>query len=888
MRLRGGGDGGGGESSQGSSNSVSRKSERRSAQAEGDGRGVATPPSETDRPRLTYGNRTLKLPKTPRRLKRKRTGASPKSSGKRSKPSPKSAGQRSRSSPKSAGKSCEAKLQRSNASPKSAGKTTEAAPKSAGERSKASPKSAGKAHLRDAVPDERSARRGSSAVEIVVIDSDSDDEPPPAGLVTQQSAVAARRNDRRPQKSMPGGSTSASPKPEGCSTPDGPAPIGSTSASVPGTNPSASTFLPEKPRSKANAMQPLWHDGAPGSSQESAPSRAAPGSVEAEGASTSNASREHRPKVGWGGVKPARAFGGEVYFAQVRPRWRPPEPKTGKRRPSNGEAERAAHADNDDEATKSVRGVHHPKFFLLFERSGSLVVIVSTSNLSPQTSIDGSWVQRFEPRDSAKGSSASLRPGGGGAEDDVDFGMPSDFGAVLVDFLAKQSTAAAAGSMPPDVFLRRCCGLDAGLDSLADRYRFEDAQVHLVSTVPGDYVGGLPREGRRGPTYKPRISYGPQRVSYILSRILDDRHIRSARARKAAPNGRMGVSREEAEKPWLPRVLVRKKGRLVMQPTSLGGNWTRGDLETIVRTYLQPHWAHPENADRETNAKGGLLELMDIIWPSMEYFEAVRNERRSIWENDPKAAASATKRSLSMKNDQGGGLFLSSVSFSKLDRSCISRLALFTPVALPFRSASLHLKGLCRLFNLNETAPAASGVTNAVSKRVKPQNSDSMEYLSWFMLTSACLSKGAQGRTTPYRDPESDCMSYSNFELGVLFCSRMVGDNLHDRLYVADRNHAVGCRCAKGKRWYKPHLIGNGGDIASSLKDVKKIHLPIPYLLRPTPYQEDPDSDLMSHTPFMHEIPDGTGFVGNMKLTPLGQRIARDAESDRLMNNLTS
>ena len=103
---------------------------------------------------------------------------------------------------------------------------------------------------------------------------------------------------------------------------------------------------------------------------------------------------------------------------------------------------------------------------------------------------------------------------------------------------------------------------------------------------------------------------------------------------------------------------------------------------------------------------------------------------------------------------------------------------------------------------------------------------------------------------------------------------------MNDRLYVSDPDHIAGCQCGRGKRWYKDRLKTDDGP--SFLECVKKVHLPIPYHLRPRPYQDDPNSDLrMSHTPYMHDIPDGTGCVGNMKLTPLGQKISRDAEIER-------
>ena len=159
------------------------------------------------------------------------------------------------------------------------------------------------------------------------------------------------------------------------------------------------------------------------------------------------------------------------------------------------------------------------------------------------------------------------------------------------------------------------------------------------------------------------------------------------------------------------------------------------------------------------------------------------------------------------------------------------------------------------------------------------------------MLSSACFSKGAQGQPTPYRRLESDSMSYANFELGVLFCSRLLGDRLNDRLYTFDSEFSGGCQCGTGKRWYKDLLRqndnideSNENDFSKTtspafLSSVRKVHLPIPYQLRPKPYQEDPESDFMSYTPYFHEIPDGTGDVGNMKLTPYGWQISRENKS---------
>jgi hypothetical protein len=58
------------------------------------------------------------------------------------------------------------------------------------------------------------------------------------------------------------------------------------------------------------------------------------------------------------------------------------------------------------------------------------------------------------------------------------------------------------------------------------------------------------------------------------------------------------------------------------------------------------------------------------------------------------------------------------------------------------------------------------------------------------------------------------------------------------------------------------------------------VHLPIPYSIRPGSYfeqQEDDDDDshdlpLMKYDPFFHEISDDNRCVGNMLLTPFGNK----------------
>lgn len=412
-------------------------------------------------------------------------------------------------------------------------------------------------------------------------------------------------------------------------------------------------------------------------------------------------------------AKPVHSFDGQVFFTQILPAWCKPilpkdlSPKKRARAAQSAWKGEADEFNKKEEDSTSKMGCNHPKFFLLFEKSGSLVVIITTSNLTPGTSTEGSWVQRFESITSTD-AAATTKQGSG-----VDFGMPSDFGVILSDFLEKQSEAADlandnysakavcgknskgayvkvtktmgdgvslddtdddgeddndwrqpnakfpgsnadeveaffhgekrtatfthfahyehaknwrkkyfsrkkyVGNVLPDGFLRRFVqGLEKkGLAGLADQYQFDTSQVHLVSTVPGDYLGNL---GDR----KPCVTYGPQRVASILSRINDDKNGNSA---------------------WIPPSL---NDRLVIQPTSFGIRWTSTDLETVAQSFLH----HPQQ-NEDTHQEP--LEMTDIVWPSLELFDEIERQRRIIWNKPPMEGETLAQRWANKQTENG-------------------------------------------------------------------------------------------------------------------------------------------------------------------------------------------------------------------------------------------
>lgn len=438
----------------------------------------------------------------------------------------------------------------------------------------------------------------------------------------------------------------------------------------------------------------------------------------------------------------------------------------------------------------SKRGVHHPKFMLLFETSGSLVVIVSTSNLTPQSATDGVWVQRFTPKD--KGAPTKTNQ-----ERRVD---GSDFGHVLVDFLQKQSDAAQVGQMLPAEFLKHYLTIPT-LDSLLNSFDFDDSRVHLIATVPGEYTG------RKATTHLGRkdgrqtFLYGAQRVEDVLVRCKD-------------------------------RLIVSDEDRLIAQPTSLGGYWKPSDMRSLAKYYMG-------------GGRGSrdMLERMDILWPSQEFIKDLSGNNRSSDSNECEEDDLVT---------EGGSLFLSAHSFNTIDVDCISRMAQLehsTPNQMQKRSP--HFKSYARLFEGNDYALRQNhGVGKAA------------ELFSWFLMTSACLSRGAQGIPTAESHVGGDPhVTYSNFELGILFCSQLQGES-SDCVYCWKPSE---CLCTKQQ------------------ETKKLIHLPIPHALRAQPYIQDGDDDAnLCKTPYFHEVLPENACVGHMALTPYGKARAAKQSSGTL------
>jgi hypothetical protein len=467
----------------------------------------------------------------------------------------------------------------------------------------------------------------------------------------------------------------------------------------------------------------------------------------------------------------------------------------------------------DSSSSEFKRGVHHPKFMILFERSGDVVVSVSTANLTKTRTIEGTWVQRFPPNRRYQQQQQRIRQQPSVPRSKSPPPPPikrNDFGLVLRDFLEKLDGSAAAGDPKIHDFVLE--HFQFPLMELAQSFHFEKAQVHLVPVVPGDWENVATPTSKATAKKQVPISYGRQRVRDILQK---------------------------------ETLVQSNKDRLIVQPTSFGGNWRQGEMADVVRSYLNVSQGGGDEDSIDYWDDDALLERMDIVWPSRTYIQNANRpcDSKEIWlpehvENMPHKDT----------EPEASWVFLSSNTFNSCDRPCVSRLAHFQVSDPPQRLSTLvpHFKSIGRLVTDQ----------SVIRKHGFESRSTAKEYLSWFLLTSACLSHGAQGKRIQDTDPFAtvkEKVQYANFELGVLFTSRV--QPREKRLYG-----------------FAPHQCS-----CQSLVDPqhKLIHLPIPYSLHPKPFLEEEDDPIMQETPFLHEIEDGTRCVGNMLLTPFGIREAK-------------
>ena len=242
--------------------------------------------------------------------------------------------------------------------------------------------------------------------------------------------------------------------------------------------------------------------------------------------------------------------------------------------------------------------------------------------------------------------------------------------------------------------------------------------------------------------------------------------------------------------------------RLVVQPTSIGAEWKRDSLGRLAAEYL---------GAEDVKDTQLLADRLDIVWPTESFVQSL---------------SCRTQKEAFVKENEGY-LFLSSTTFNRVDETTLSRMVMYEPshpLQCPLRPP--HVKTMLRVYK---------GDTYPLCKKFGRAD----HYFPWVLLTSACLSRGAQGEHC-----DEVTVRFSNFELGVLFRSRL--DGPRRRLYC-----------------FRPR----------NESSLSLVHMPIPYELEYHRYQREDAS--FCETPYLNEIEPGTACVGNMLLTPRGRTLSQ-------------
>ena len=393
---------------------------------------------------------------------------------------------------------------------------------------------------------------------------------------------------------------------------------------------------------------------------------------------------------------------------------------------------------------RSCLGVHHAKYMLVFTESG-IYVSITTSNLSQSTSVDLSWTQFF-PRGVACSAS-------------------NDFGSVLQNFLEHQSDQVIERQVierqdrsRPALDLMAWLDTRAGLKGVAlrDFYDFNAAAVDLITTVPGQDCTQI-SEGEIQEIYK-----SPEtRSRNTVSGCCDDCKTRSQRLRQPLHT-------------WTGRTVVKDSSNPGAGSRTPTFSSFTGDAEAYRAHMDSENFANRIDADRVVNPRYGCERLKEVLEKrqgfllprelsaldlvtfqptaistgiSMQYMQYLLRCLKPRDEFDPHAFNSFRLLwpsqgyidGINASNDSsrgaGGGLFLRGSSLQEIPIDVHDSMYTYkenlSVCSLLTENTGPHVKSYARL------------LSSSLSESKSSSNSQcTCQDLVWFLLTSACLSKG--------------------------------------------------------------------------------------------------------------------------------------------------
>eukprot|EP00903_Cladosiphon_okamuranus_P020333 g18655.t1 len=368
--------------------------------------------------------------------------------------------------------------------------------------------------------------------------------------------------------------------------------------------------------------------------------------------------------------------------------------------------------------------------------------------------------------------------------------------------------------------------LGAGADQCACEDR-DAPSSGLDGGGGGDNGSGGPEEAREksgaGETVAALFSYGQLRMRHVLSK-------------RRQQVGEMG-----------PEDL------LILQPTSIGSGIDAGFMEVVAKN-LMPDSVESLGRDRWLESR---LNSVRIVWPSAQYMDFCRRDmsKSKFLEDRQSATTMEVDHEYVMgepvEEDAGNGfVFMSPDNFDSMApdlHACLHTFQLHPATALALPPRPAHVKSAMRLRRapplMHQIPPPSphqyqqqqqqqhvtpafeSGEDGNVlgasrSSSGRPSGSigeesagadgaagcnggsdgdggvcEHAQHFAWFLLTSACLSKGAQGEVTHCTSTGTTSgVEFKNVELGVLFHSGP------DRAYYAPAPPDCSCRSCDLRR----------------------------------------------------------------------------------------
>jgi hypothetical protein len=421
------------------------------------------------------------------------------------------------------------------------------------------------------------------------------------------------------------------------------------------------------------------------------------------------------------------------------------------------------------------QGVHHAKYMLVFVETG-VYVAISSGNVSAQLSLDATWTQHFRR---IERSVAQL----------------NDFGEVLEDFLSHQSDqilvrhCESAPREVPNLMSWLRLNLKLGKDrSLASMFDWNSASVDLVTTVPGSdrqFISQVEMKEiyEKSPRARNTITGQCERC---CKRIRKDRVPLRAWTASTSMQRHLSLSYSHAAlkffsfsgNVWydaelfvlgndlfsssspsfcfkygaerLRDILARRQSSLprsltiddivIVQPTAISNGIDIGYMSYLLSCML-------------TGTRWSIdwFESWKLLWPTHDFVTRLKKSCKSA----------------------GCGLFLFPISLKQMKEDVHDQFYTYNPSTAPIfcgvpEEKAPHIKSYSRIMSTSRSmlSPISSSASESMC---------SCTNLAWFLLTSACLSKGANGEEKSASICEicghinHGCHLYKNFEIGVLF-----------------------------------------------------------------------------------------------------------------------